>query len=889
MDKIISWLKQPQVWGFFLSMAILVIISLAFFFPDNFEGNSLMQSDMQQGAANGQEAVKYEEATGIKALWTNSLMSGMPTFQISPSYPSNSLFSWLNTLYGLGLPNPSNLLFMMMFGFLILLYCMKIRWWAALLGAIAWGFSSYFVIIIGAGHIWKFVTLAYIPPTIGGLVLCYQKKRWILGGALTALFAMLQLNANHPQMTYYFAFVMAAFSIAYLLKLITQNRLKDWIKGTITLIIAGILAVGANLPSLYNTYEYAKETKRSQSELTIDSAEDSEATSERPTGGLSKAEIINWSYGKEEMFSLLIPNIKGGASARPEKGQMQPLTLDRLESSSTVPSDTQAFLPFFTQYFNDSEGTNGPVYVGAIIFALFILGCIVVRGPMKWALLFLTVFSILLALGRNFSVLTDFMIYNFPMYSKFRAVESILVIAEFTIPLLAILGLVKFLDNNTDIKENKTKNTALYISFGICAFVCLLAWIWPSIFGSAITSQDMNTLSAIGEQYSQYVNPQRLASTVNDLRYGMLRDDAIRSLIFLALGFGILWLQQHKKISTGVMIPCLIALVIIDLYTVDKRYISTDCFATRNPFAAAQYDPFQPDAIDQLILRDQDPHYRVMDIPGFGSATRSYHHHMIGGYHAAKLNRYEDLIQRRMMYATNLPRIASMLGTENTNDIIDLVSVPDSILEQYPEQLQEIVYGLEADLRVLDMLNTKYIITGDKDQPVILNPDALGNAWLISNIRYVKNANEEMDALEDIDPSHEAVADEKFHSILQDLKSEPAANDTIYLTSYSPNELKYEVSTANGGIAVFSEIYFPWGWHATIDGKKADLGRVNYVLRAMRVPAGKHNINMIFDPQSLHATGSIAYACVTLIYLWLIGGVWLAVMRKEESDNSENN
>lgn len=408
--------------------------------------------------------------------------------------------------------------------------------------------------------------------------------------------------------------------------------------------------------------------------------------------------------------------------------------------------------------------------------------------------------------------------------------------------------------------------------------MCILGWIAPSIFGRAITSQDIQTLSAIGEQYSQYVNPQRLQGAVENLRYGMLRDDCVRSLVFLALGFVLLLLQGKQKISWAVTVPCILALVIIDLYSVDKRYVSTDCFAAQDPFAAAQYDPFKPDQIDNLILQDKDPHYRVMDIPGFGVATRSYHHHMIGGYHAAKLNRYEDLIQNRMMYATSLPRIASMLGTEHVNDLIDLATLPDSVLAEYPEQLQDIAYGLDADLRVLDMLNARYIITGDKEQPVILNPDALGNAWLVSKISYVKNANEEMAALEHLDPAHEAVADEKFHQVLQDLNAAPAASDTIYMTKYSPNELHYDVRTANGGIAVFSEIYFPWGWHATIDGNAAELGRVNYVLRALRVPAGDHKVAMIFDPQSLHATGTVAYACVSLIYMWVLAGIWFSII-----------
>lgn len=881
MDKIKNWIKQPQVWGFFVSMAVMAAVALAFFYPDNFEGNSLMQADMQQGAANGHEAQAYAHATGEKALWTNSLMSGMPTFQISPSYPSNALFTWINDLYGLWLPAPSNLLFMMMFGFLIMLYCMRMRWPVALLGAVAWGLSSYFVIIIGAGHLWKFITLSYIPPTIGGLMLCYH-RRWYLGGGLTALFAMLQLNANHPQMSYYFAFVMVAFVIVYLIDAVRRHAVCDWLKGCAAVLLAGVLAVGANLPSLYNTYEYSKETKRAQSELTAPSSSDTQAVPERPTGGLSKQEIVNWSYGRQEMASLLIPNIKGGATARPEKGQMSPMTLDRLDQARSASREVQAFLPYFYQYFNDSEGTNGPVYVGAVIFALFVLGCVTVRGPIKWALLALTVISILLALGRNMEWLTDLMIYNFPMYSKFRAVESILVVAEFTMPLLAVLALTQYL--SADDKELRHKQRdAMFIVFGMCSLVCLAAWLAPSMFGSALTTQDLETLSAIGQNYSDYVNTNVLMETVKSLRYGMLSADAGRSLLLIVLGAAVLWAYSAGLFSRKVCVAGVFVLVLFDLYGVDKRYISTDSFAPASAYAAGQYDPFAPDAIDNLILADTTMHYRVMDVPGFASATRSYHHNMIGGYHAAKLNRYEDLIQRRMQYSTNLPRLAAALGAGSVREVIDLTALSDSAMAELPGQLQELVRELTADMRVLDMLNARYIITGDKERPVMLNSDALGNAWLVSDIKYVDNADSEMATLSTLDPANSAVADAKFREVLGELKSAPAASDTIYLTSYTPNRLAYRVRTANGGLAVFSEIYFPWGWHAAIDGREAPLGRVDYVLRAMKVPAGDHELTMTFDPQSLHATGSIAYASITLIYLWLCLGLFVTVIRHPDT------
>lgn len=855
-------LKKPQVWGFFLSILVMAVISVLYFYPDNFEGNSLMQSDMQQGAANGREGVLYQNATGEKALWTNSLFSGMPTFQISPSYPSNSLFDWINSLYGLFLPSPSNLLFMMMFGFLIMLYCMGLRWYYALIGAVAWGFSSYFMIIIGAGHIWKFVALSYIPPTIGGLVLCYR-RRYILGCALAALFAMLQLNANHPQMTYYFAFVMIGFAIVYLIDAVREKKVKQWVISTAVLAGAGVLAVGANLPSLYNTYEYAKETKRAQSELTPIADPSAEAQpAERPTGGLPKGEIVGWSYGGSEMFSLLVPNIKGGANVKPEKGQPQYLALDRLDAAQDAPYQSQQLLQYFSQYFNDSEGTNGPVYVGALICSLFLLGCLIVRGPMKWCLVVLTILSALLALGRNFESLTDFMIYNFPMYNKFRAVESILVIAEFTMPLLAVLALVRFFKERPDAKMQ----TALYISFGICAFICLVAALVPSVFGDAITSQDR---SLFAQMQQQNIPTFEIEQTVRDLRYGMVRADAWRSLLFIAIGFVPMLMYAKGKAGRGAGIAIVGAAVLIDLLVVDKRYVSHDNFAVTDLYAQTYYDPFAPDAIDQAILADTSANYRVMDIPGFGDAHRSYHHKMIGGYHAAKLNRYEDLINRRMQHVRGIGYMPELRN--------------DSIANTYTGQERDLVNELRADYHVLDMLNARYIITGDQNAPVVVNTNALGNAWLVDEIKYVDNADAEMSALAALDPAHQAVADRKFLDALGQDVVKPQPGDTIRLTSYTPNCLTYHVSSTSGGIGVFSEVYFPWGWKAEIDGKPTPLARVNYILRALRLPAGEHTVTMTFDPESIHTTGAVAYASVSIIYLLLLLAIFVTALKGKES------
>lgn len=876
INKLTEHMKNPQIWGFFVSIIVLAAVSLAFFYPDAFDGASLQQSDIRQGIANGQEAKAFEQQTGEKALWTNSLFGGMPTFQISPTYPSNSMFTWLDSVYGLWLPSPSNLLFMMMFGFLILLYVMKMRWYYALLGAIAWGLSSYFVIIIGAGHIWKFVTLAYIPPTIAGLILVYR-GRYLSGAAMLALFAMMQLNANHPQMSYYFFFVMAGLVIAWLVTAIREKRVRQWAMSTAVAVGAGLLAVGANAPSLYNTYEYAKETKRAQSELTpLSSSDDDSAPDVRPTGGMPYDQIVGWSYGRAESFSLLVPNIKGGASARPENGQMAYLSLDKLPDAAQYSGTAQGtMLPYLSQYFNDSEGTNGPVYVGALICVLFLLGCFIVRGPVKWALVVLTALSILLALGRNFETLTDLMIYHFPLYNKFRAVESILVIAEFTMPLLAVMALHKMLTTENSLKAYRRP---LIWSFGLTSLICLAAMLVPSAFGDAITGSDhavaQNIQQQVIEMAQQYgmersqvdaavaqyslTNPAN-ATVIESLRYGLVKADGLRSLIFIAFGLLAIVFCCKGSIKPATATIAITALVLIDLYGVDKRYVSHSSFS--QTATASTSMPFSPDEIDDMILEDADPDYRVLDIPGFDLPDRSYFHKMIGGYHAAKLNRYEDLIQRRLR-----PVLALGYYPELRDD---------SIAASYGQQVRDAA----ANYRVLDMLNTRYIITGDKDFPVVYNDHALGNAWLVDSIAYVDGADAEMTAIGDIDPAHVVVADARFRDILGDDPSQRSAGDTIYLTDYTPNTLRYQASTRDGALAVFSEVYFPWGWRATIDGDHAEIGRADYLLRAMKIPAGEHEIVMTFDPRSIHVCSSVAYACVSLIYLLVIGGMFITIRR----------
>lgn len=841
ISSIKEHLLSRRLFQFIGCLAVVLVISGAFFYPDAFEGNTLSQHDMQQGMANGQEAAAYHDATGEVTRWTNSLFSGMPTFQISPSYPSMRLFGWVNSVMGLGLPSPANLLAMMMVGFLILMWVMKMRWPVALTGAIAYGLSSYFIIIIGAGHIWKFLTLTYVPPTIAGIILCYR-GRYLAGSAMAAFFAMMQIAQNHVQMTYYFMFVILGIVIAFLVKSIRKKELRRWSAATASLVAAAVLAVAANLPSLYNTYEYSKETMRGSHSLLSQS--DGESATQ---GGLDKDYITQYSYQPSETFTLLIPNIKGGASARPEKGRLVATSLTDLDQAKGLGGAEQQYVQYLSQYFGDPEGTNGPVYVGALIFAFFLLGAVIVRGPLKWALVVLTVFSILLAWGRHAMAFTDIMLAVVPMYGKFRTVESILVIAEFTMPLLAAMGLQKIFTAKAEEKAGYVRPALLCL--GIPAVVCLLAILFPGMFGSLITDNDRLIDSyitdalmsqgydraSIMQQFS--LDSPAIYTAVRDLRGSLVTADAMRSLFILIIGGVVVYLYLRGMI-TWVIAACGIGVIVLgDLYMVNKRYLSHDSFVPA--YASSGQAPVAKTPADDMILADTAANYRVMDIPRFNSAAPSYYHKAIGGYHAAKLTRYQDLIDRHLSHFLN--------GTET-----------------------------DADWNVLNMLNARYIV-GHDGEP-LLNPEAQGNAWLVSKVRYVDNPDDEMAALSVLDLRDEAVADKSFHDILSET-SPATPGDTIYETSYAPNRLTYHASVASPAVAVFSEVYFPWGWTATVDGKPAEIARVNYVLRAIRLPAGSSTIVMTFDPASLHTTDAVATSAIILIYLALAAALVLWLRR----------
>ena len=824
-----------------IAILAFIVISFIYFFPAITEDRILFQHDTVAGAGSGQEAKEYYERTGERTRWTNALFGGMPTYQMSPSYDSTEPLTFVQKVYHLFLPNYVWLTFIMMLGFYILLRAFGIPAWLAGLGGIIWGFSSYFFILIAAGHIWKFITLAYIPPTIAGIVLAYRKK-YLLGGIITALFMAMQILSNHVQMTYYFLFVILFMVGAFFEDAWRKKELPQFFKATGVLIVAGLIGVSINLSNLYHTYEYSKETMRGKSELKYEGA-----AAKQTSSGLNRDYITQWSYGIGETFSLLVPNVKGGASvplSRSEKA---------MEKANPMYSSLYSQL---TQYFGDQPMTSGPVYVGAFVLMLFILGCFIVKGPMKWALLGATIFSILLSWGKNFMGLTDFFIDYIPMYNKFRAVSSILVIAEFTIPLLAIFTLKEILTKPELLKE---KLKYIYISFGLTGGLALLFAIAPRLFfPTYIPGNEMAALQNAlpADQLSPII------ANLEEMRVHLFTSDAWRSFFIVTIGTLLLLAYNAKKLKATWTVAAIALLCLGDMWSVNKRYLYDEQFIPKSEQTAT----FRKTQTDELILQDPSLDYRVLNFAGntFEENNTSYWHKSVGGYHAAKLRRYQEMIDHHI--AKEMQAAYQEVATAGGQ--MDSVNA--------------------AKFPVLNMLNTKYFIfpAGQQGQTVpIENPYTFGNAWFIDKIQYVNNANEEIDAIGQVDLQQTAIVDSKFKEALKGVnEGYKDSLSTIRLTSYEPNQLVYETSSPQDGIVVFSEIYYP-GWTATIDGKPADIARADYILRAMNVPAGKHTIEMRFDPQSLHITEGIAYGAMALLLVGVIILIW--IYRKKYSENSK--
>ena len=830
---------------------LFVFLALAYFAPAVFEGRELFQQDVAGASGNASDVYRHMESSGEFSYWTNSLFGGMPMYQIAPSYPSVGIIRGIQDVLTLQwpfclLPGYSWLLFAMLGGFYLFMRALRVDRIPSVLGAIMWTFSSYFIILITAGHIWKLMTLAFIPPTIAGIIHSYR-GRYLLGGAMTALFAALQILSNHVQMSYYFAFLIVFIILGYFVEAVREKKFRPFIFAPLVTLFSGLIALGINSSNLYHTYEYGLETTRGGSELTPLPSADGQKQVEANAKGLDKEYITAWSYGKAETFTLLVPNLYGGAS--------EYLGNDP-EAIESVPAEFKEIIGGMNHYWGDQPFTAGPVYVGAFVLFLFILGVIKVQGPLKWALLGGTIFSIALAWGHNMMWLSDLFIDHVPLYNKFRTVSSILVVAEFTIPALAVLALVQFVREPKAFLEDKV---ALYVSLGLTLLPCFVLWLIPQSVLALMSGQEQ-------EMFRQAMGRSQLPVTaimasLKEVRAGIVSADALRSAVIIVLSLVPCFLYAQGKLKKVPLFALLGLITLADLWLVDKRYLHDDLFIPKES-VEAQARPVT--AVDKAIAQDTDPHYRVMNLAvnSFNDATTSANHRSVGGYHAAKLRRYQDLIERQLA-------------------------------QQNPE--------------VYNMLDTRYFIFADKDRGLMYqrNPDAFGPAWFVDDIHWVASADEEMAGLDSTALRHTALVDKRFSSELQGYKaatnslastdslSAPSGQASVKLLTYTPSMAKYQVTTDEPRLLVFSEIYYPHGWHLTLDGKQElPIVRANYVLRAAYIPQGTHELTMTFDPASIHRTELIAEISTGLLVLLLVASALLPLIRrgrKQAEPNSVHN
>ena len=820
---------------------VFAIISFAYFLVPVTQGKILFQHDASAGVGSAQELTEYQNRTGETTRWTNSIFGGMPTYQMSPSYQSTDGLSQVMNAYHLWLPDNVWFLFAYLLGFYILLRAFDFRQTLAALGSIMWAFSSYFLIIIAAGHLWKVMALAYLPPMIAGIVLAYR-GRYLSGFIVTALFTAFEIKANHVQMTYYYLFIILFMVIAYLVKAVREKQLAGFMKSTGVVAAAAVIGIAINLSSLYHTWQYQKESMRGKSELVKKDA------ANQTSSGLDRDYITQWSYGIDETLTLLVPDAKGGATVPLSKNATAMAKADP-QIQSMIPQLYDAI----PQYFGTQPGTSGPVYVGAFVLFLFILGLFIVRGSMKWALLAATVLSVLLAWGHNFMGFTNFFLDYIPMYAKFRTVASILVIAEFTIPLLAALALKKIVDE----PEVLTKQMKfVYISLALTAGVALLIALFPGMMEPFVSDQERQMITSIQGMDGNTAN--MILANIAAMREAMVSADAWRSVIIILIGFALLFLYKMKKLRADYMVICMAVLCLVDMWQVDKRYLNDEMFVPKSE----RDMPHQATSTDLAIMKDKSLDYRVLNLASntFNENETSYFHKSIGGYHPAKLRRYQEMIDTYI--APEMQKTMQAIAAAGGN--------------------MQAVDGVKT-FPVLNMLNTKYFILplqGGTTAP-IQNPYAQGNGWFVNKLNYVDDANAEYAEVGKIDVRHEAVADKKFEAALGQAK----VNDStaiVKLDKYEPNNLQYTVNSKNGGVVVFSEIYYP-GWTATIDGQPAELGRVNYILRALNVKAGKHTVVLDFHPTSISTTETIAYIAIVILLLAIIGAGYMRFKNRKEA------
>lgn len=807
---------------YFVAFAVFLGIIVVYFSPV-FEGKSLKQHDIAMFKGMSKEIVDFRAKTGEEPLWTNSMFGGMPAWQISVKYAGN-LTQYVDKALQLGLPSPANLVFLYFLGFFVLLLVMGVDVWLSIVGAMAFALSSYFFIILGAGHTSKAHAIGYMAPVLAGILWTFRGK-YLKGSALTALALALEIKAGHLQITYYLLILILVVGIYLLIENLRAKQMKHFFKATTILLFAALLAIAANLTSLWGTWEYGKYTMRGKPELTKEK--------ENKSSGLDRDYITAWSYGIGETWSLMIPNVKGGASGYLDDHDAA------MKKSDPV---YKKYVARQNAYWGDQPGTSGPVYVGAILVFLFVLGLLLLDDHLKWALLAATVLAIMLSWGKNFMGLTNFFIDYVPAYNKFRAVSMILVIVELTIPLLAILTLDKLI-RHPDLLLKRRK--AFYTALGLTAGISLLFYLFPTAFFSFFSKMEWQQFA----QMKKNNDPVQIAAFMNSIenvRIAIFRQDAARSFFFIFLAAILILLFASNKLNKTWLLLGMGLLILVDMSGVDKRYLNDDHYE----FKRVANQPFSETLADRFIFRDKQPDFRVLDLTKnvFNDASTSYFHFSIGGYHGAKLQRYQDLIEAYL--APEIADLRKMLSKKAT--------------------LGEIDSSFRAQ-KILNMLNTKYYIYHPKAQP-LLNTYAYGNAWMVHELKWVNNADEEIAALAKVDLQSVAVADKQFAHQVKQIHFPQDTSAKVLLTAYAPNHLVYHFESKEQQLVVFSEIYYPKGWEAFVDGKPVPYFRVDYVLRAMVVPAGKHRIEFKFEPRAWRIGEHISLVS-SLILLLLVASV----------------
>ncbi len=816
-----------------VALLLFIFIAFAYFLPV-IEGKELVAHDTDSWRSMAQETIEYNKSHDDVTLWTNSMFGGMPNYQISMVQPNNVL-QYVEKVI-MSFPRPVSNVFLYLICFYILLLSFGLKPWQAIAGAIGFTFASYNFIVIAAGHNSKAITIAYVAPLIGAVFLAFREKRF-LGAVLTAFFLSLAIRANHIQILYYTLIILFFFAIVEFIFSIREKKFPDFLKSAGVLIIAAIIAVGMNATSLLTTYEYSHYTMRGKSNgLTADT--------QSSQHGLNKEYITQWSYGVDETLTLLIPDFMGGASTG--KLSLKSETAGHLKNLGVPDGQIKQIVTQLPLYRGTQPGTSGPVYLGAIVIFLFVLSFFVVDKKLKWWLVPMIILTMMLSWGKNFMPLTDFFIDYVPMYNKFRAVSMTLFATGFGIALLAFLAMKEVYEGNIS-KEKLTKS--ITVSALITGGVCLVFALVPSLAGSFVSPQD-------AQFQGDYAF---LKDTLPLDRQSLLRSDAFRSLVFIILGAFVLWSFVKGFLKKNVSIALLAFFILIDLFPVAKRYLNDDNFESKRPTQLVQKTP-----ADEAILQDKSQ-FRILDatVDIFNDATPSYFHKNIGGYHAAKLRRYQELIN--MQLTGEIGKLFGAFGSATTAESI--TPVFDS-------------------LRVMNMLNMKYVIY-NKQAPPLVNPYHNGNAWFVNNIRIAQDANEEMKLLGEIDTRHELVIDKSLASALPS-KVTPDSTAKISLKSYAPNHLIYSVDTKTDQVAVFSEIYYDKGWKATIDGKEVPYTRVNYLLRAMPLKAGSYDVEFRFAPGSYSTGNLLALISSVLLIIGLATYLFL-FFRKKKSGAAEMN